>query len=149
MTDQDDVSRLYLSLGRISRAVRREAHDAPVGHGALSALATLTQFGATRLGALAATEGVSAPSMTRIVGSLERLGLVRRTNDPADGRASLVDATPAGRRLVQVGREARMTALRARVEALSSEQRAVLDEAIPVLEALAAVEPSRAAAGSG
>src|SRR4051794_19989348 len=53
-----------------------------VGHGALSALSTLTKQGPQRLGTLAGIEGVSAPSMTRIVGSLEALGHVRRTPDP-------------------------------------------------------------------
>ncbi len=144
MTGAEEVTRLYVCLGRINRALRREAAT-PVGHGALSVLATLTATGPMRLGALAAAEGVTPPSMTRIVALLERLGHVRRTPDPEDGRASLVDATESGRQLVLVGREARMTALRARVDALPENERERLVEALPALETLAALaEPAAA-----
>jgi DNA-binding MarR family transcriptional regulator len=137
--DAELVGRLYVALGRVDRAVRREAQAAPVGHGALSVLATLTKEGPQRLGALAAAEGVSAPSMTRIVTSLERLGHVRRTPDPQDGRASVVEATAAGQRVVQAGRDSRVAALRQRVDTLSARDRALLSRAVPVLEALGAL----------
>jgi DNA-binding MarR family transcriptional regulator len=48
-------------------------------------------------------------SMTRTVQRLERAGFVRRRRDPADGRATLVESTPAG------------SALRNRVEQLWAE----------------------------
>ncbi|MGI8577734.1 MAG: MarR family winged helix-turn-helix transcriptional regulator [Nocardioidaceae bacterium] len=134
----EDASRLYLALGRLNRALRREAVDAPLGHGALSALATLVQHGTMRLGELAEAEGVSAPSMTRIVTSLEGLGATRRTQDPKDGRAFLVQATPSGRRLVDTGRAVRMRALCERVDSLPEDQREALMAAVPALEALAA-----------
>jgi DNA-binding MarR family transcriptional regulator len=140
LSEPEEASRLYVCLGRINRALRREAESAPVGHGALSALATLTASGPQRLGTLAAAEGISPPSMTRIVASLEDLGHVRRTPDPEDGRAALVEATPSGQQLVLAGREVRMNALRARVAALPDDQRALLAQALPVLESLAAPE---------
>ncbi len=136
MTEHDEAGRLYLTLGRLNRALRREAVDAPVGHGALSALSTLTKQGPQRLGTLAGIEGVSAPSMTRIVASLEDLGHVRRTPDPDDGRAAIVAATESGRDIVLAGREARMQALQLRVDKLSDEQRDRLAAALPVLEEL-------------
>ena len=71
MTAPDEATRLYVSLGRVTRALRRAAAGSPVGHGALSALATLVTEGPMRLGELAAIEGVSPPSMTRIVSTLE------------------------------------------------------------------------------
>jgi DNA-binding MarR family transcriptional regulator len=138
MNGPDEVARLYVCLGRINRALRREAVDAPVGHGALSALSTLTKAGPQRVGTLASVEGVSPPSMTRIVASLEQLGHVRRTPDPGDGRASVVEATDSGRRLVLAGRETMMSALRRRVDELPDPERRLLSEALPVLEALAA-----------
>jgi DNA-binding MarR family transcriptional regulator len=72
------------------------------------------------------------------VGVLEDLGHLRRTPDPDDRRASVVAATTSGQRVVQAGRDSRVTALRARVEALSQEDRDVLRRAVPVLEALGA-----------
>jgi DNA-binding MarR family transcriptional regulator len=52
--------------------------------------------GPARISVLAAAGGVSQPSMTELVGRLEREGLVTRFSDPADGRATLVAITPSG-----------------------------------------------------
>jgi DNA-binding MarR family transcriptional regulator len=139
-SEPGDVSRLYVCLGRINRALRRHGAESPVGHSALSLLATLTAAGPQRLGALAAAEGVSPPSMTRLVASLEKLGHVRRTQDPDDGRAALVEATRSGRQLVLAGRATRMEALRTLLDKLPDDERELLREAIPVLEHL--VDPA-------
>ena len=134
--DATDVARLYLALGRITRAIRRDSSEAQVGHGALSALATLIAEGPQRAGALAATEGVTAPAMTRILNSLEDLGYVVRRPDPADRRASVVAVTPRGRELVTSGRAVRMQVLADRLAALPEPERAALLEVLPVLEKL-------------
>jgi DNA-binding MarR family transcriptional regulator len=55
---------------------------------------------------LAAEFDTDSASMTRTVQRLERAGFVRRHPDPVDGRATLVESTPAG------------MALRGRVEQL-------------------------------
>lgn len=136
-----DAARLFLALGRLTRALRRDVPDAAVGHGALSALRTLTTSGPMRLGALADAEGVSAPSMTRIVDSLEQLGHVRRTPDPRDGRAQLVDATESGAALVTAGRSQLLVALAARLDRLDPASRARLVDALPVLEQLGHEQP--------
>jgi len=62
-----------------------------------SVLAQLDEDGPVRISALAAASGVSQPSMTELVGRLEREGLVTRLSDPQDGRATLVDITASGR----------------------------------------------------
>jgi len=133
-----DDARLYLALGRIYRALRRDAAGAPVGPSALSALASIVAQGPIRLGELAQIKGVAKPSMTRIVAALEDTDAVRRTPDPSDRRATLVEATKAGRRMIEAGRAARMVALRRRMDRLSEADRAVLITAIPALEALTA-----------
>jgi DNA-binding MarR family transcriptional regulator len=89
-----------------------------------------------RLGALAEVEGVSAPAMTRIVASLEELGHVRRTPDPADGRAQLVVVTESGDGLVAQGRSQRLRALARRLERLTPDARERLLAAVTDLEAL-------------
>jgi DNA-binding MarR family transcriptional regulator len=61
-------------------------------------LAQLDDCGPARISALAAAGGVSQPSMTELVGRLEREDLVARFADPRDGRATLVDVTASGRR---------------------------------------------------
>jgi DNA-binding MarR family transcriptional regulator len=59
-------------------------------------LAQLDDDGPVRISALAAATGVSQPSMTELVGRLEREGLVTRLSDPQDGRVTLVDITASG-----------------------------------------------------
>jgi DNA-binding MarR family transcriptional regulator len=132
----DAATRLYVAVGRLVRMLRRTG-TADVSPGALSALSSLVSAGPCRLGDLAAREGVVAPTMTRIVAVLEEGGLVRRTPDPQDGRAVLVAASDAGTALVQGESFARSSALRRRVTALPPADRAALDAALPVLEALA------------
>jgi DNA-binding MarR family transcriptional regulator len=136
MNTPDDATRLYVTLGRLTRVLRRAAAGSNIGHGSLSALASLVSDGPMRTGELATVEGIAAPSMTRIVASLEQQGHVRRTTDPIDGRALVVAATASGRKLVLSGREARITELRKRLTALSDEDRLALEAAVPVLEAL-------------
>jgi DNA-binding MarR family transcriptional regulator len=62
-------------------------------------LALLDKNGPARLSELSATIGVSKPVITHSVGRMAREGLVIRTVDPADGRATLVEITDAGRAL--------------------------------------------------
>ena len=137
-SETGDVVRLYRALGRITRSLRRGARGSEIGHGALSALATLVADDQQRVGALAEAEGVSPPAMTRLVNYLERQGLVVRRPDPTDGRASVVAATETGRDVVLSGRAERLQVLQARCDALSPDDRQRLLAALPVLEALGA-----------
>jgi DNA-binding MarR family transcriptional regulator len=136
VSSAEDTSRLYLAVGRLNRALRRDAPIAVVGHGGLSALATLIQDGPLRAGTLAQAEGVSAPAMTRIVNSLENLGYVAREPDAADGRASVVAATEEGERLILQGRSARLRALQERVDRLPAEHQEALATALTAFEHL-------------
>jgi DNA-binding HxlR family transcriptional regulator len=49
--------------------------------------------GSLRLTALAAAEGMSQPSMTRLVQRLERQGLVQRLGYPCENRVALLSLT--------------------------------------------------------
>jgi MarR family transcriptional regulator, organic hydroperoxide resistance regulator len=55
---------------------------------------------------LAHSCSVEPPTVTRMVGRLEAAGLVTRTPDPGDGRAVLVELTPAGEALREPVRRA-------------------------------------------
>jgi DNA-binding MarR family transcriptional regulator len=138
----DDLpAALYVSLGRIVRALRAENAGSIIGHGGLSVLVTLSNAGSLRIGALAEAEGVAAPSMTRTVNVLESEGLVARAPDPDDGRAQVVALTPAGSALLGSGEEAKLAALRRRLDALSHDERAALEAALPAFARLAEVVP--------
>jgi DNA-binding MarR family transcriptional regulator len=133
--DEDITGRLYLAIGRLSRALRQSGTPGP-GQGAISALATLAHFGQMRLGDLAAREGVAAATMSRIVAALVEMGYVRREADSADRRAWLATLTEEGATLVSGVRSTRMAELGRRIDKLSAADRAILVDALPVLEAL-------------
>ena len=130
-----EAAELYLSLGRIMRALRRAGDAGSLSPGAGSALATLARSGPQRLGDLAAAERVTAPTMSRIVASLEQSGHVARTPDPRDKRASELSATEQGRSLVNGLTSERIQHLARVLDRLEPGQRKAAGEALDALEA--------------
>lgn len=87
-------------------------------------LSTLDRHGAQRVGDLAGHERIAQPTMTGLVGRLEREGLVTRSADPQDRRAALVEITGQGQAALQ-GYRAHATA--ALSQALGQMSQAELD----------------------
>lgn len=140
MSDLDTAAVLYVQLGRLVRLLRQESEGTPVGPGGVSAMVTLSRHeNGLRLGELAEVEGVSAPSLTRIVNALADLDLVERAPDPLDGRAQRVALTAAGAAMIATGQDSRVATLRRRVDALDAADRRRLEDALPALDALLAV----------
>ena len=94
-------------------------------------------------GEVAARVLVTTASMTAVLDTLERRGLLRRTPDPADRRRVLVDITGAGRALVDAFLP-EMAALQSTVfEPLDASDRELLLELLTELEERSrAVDPS-------
>jgi DNA-binding MarR family transcriptional regulator len=90
-----------------------------------------------RQGDLAELMKMSAPSMTRLVEILEEAGWVERRRDPADQRCLLLALSPVGVKTLETLREESATALSEGLAELSSEERAALAAAVPVLRKLA------------
>lgn len=91
-------------VATLSRRLRRGYAKAlgPLGltpHQA-RALRAIEQDGPLRLGALADRLRIGPRSVTDVVDGLEAAGHVQRQPDPDDRRATVVAATPGGRRLV-------------------------------------------------
>jgi DNA-binding MarR family transcriptional regulator len=107
----------------------------------LSAMSVVALAGPIGVGALAAAEGVSAPTMSRLVDALERDGLVRRRPDAEDARGVLVTVTPKGRRTLQRGRERRLRALTERLHGLSADELTAVSGAAELIERLASERP--------
>jgi DNA-binding MarR family transcriptional regulator len=103
----------------------------------LSALSVVVFGGPLTIGELAAAEQVRVPTMSRLVGTLEADGLLRRVLDPSDRRVVRVEATAAGRTLLHAGRRRRVAALAADVARLTPKERRSVLDAIPLLEKLA------------
>jgi len=103
---------------------------------ALLTLATLDRRGALRLTELAASEGIPQPSMTVLVTSLERAGLVERRGDPGDRRVVHVAITDAGAAFVRVRLDVTAQPLARAMARLSPEEAATIIAAAPVFERL-------------
>jgi DNA-binding MarR family transcriptional regulator len=102
-------------------------------------LATLARSGPCRLTALAASEGVTQPAMTQLVGRLAEAGLVARCADPDDGRVVSVELTQEGRDLVARRRAVRAERLSVLMARLSQADQEALAAALPAISALARV----------
>jgi DNA-binding MarR family transcriptional regulator len=106
-----------------------------------AALATIEREGPLTPSALADRERIQRPTVTRVVARLEQLGLVTRTPDPSDARASQVAITRAGATLLKRIRTRKNEYLARRLRGLAPAELATLDRAAAILERLLA-EPS-------
>jgi DNA-binding MarR family transcriptional regulator len=114
---------------------------------AAAALATLARSGPSRLTALAASEGVTQPAMTQLVDRLQRMGLLDRVPDPADGRVVQVRITEDGLALLVRRRAVRAERIASLLERLSPAERALLAGALPAMDALANAQHTGGRAG--
>src|SRR4051794_27490460 len=136
LTDVELAARLRMTLGRLHRRVRQHGPQG-LSSSQASTLSSVEALGPVRLGDLAAHEGVTAPTQSRLVASLEQQGLLRRMPDPEDRRATLLAITPQGRRQLEQLRGERSAFLVSQIATLTDEQRAALVAALNALEALA------------
>jgi DNA-binding MarR family transcriptional regulator len=123
-------------LVRLVRALRHQGSTA-LTPSQISALATLEELGPLRISALATVESVGAPVATRVVATLEELGLIGRTVDVDDKRAWLVELTDLGRATLATVWGERTVGLSSRIDRLSSAERSKLEAALPALEKIA------------
>ena len=126
------ATEIRLLVGRLARRLRQEG-TAGLTPSQLSALASVERLGPLQLGDLARVESVAPPTLTRAIARLEDQGLLRRHPDPADGRAVLVETTPAGRRALRDLRRARTAFLAERLATLSEDDRMVVAKAVGLL----------------
>ena len=116
------AEKLHSAALLLLRRLRTEGDARGISPPRLSALSVVVDAGPIGIGALAAAEGVSAPTMSRLVDGLERDALVKRTADPDDARGVLVRPTVRGRRIRTEGRRQRIRVLAADLQPLSREE---------------------------
>lgn len=126
---------MRLAIARTARRLRQEA-GVELSPSLAAALATVQRHGPLTPSELAERERVQRPTATRIVGRLADAGLVERTADPADGRVSLVSATPKGIALLRRLRGRKNAYLARRLRDLEPQEIATLDRAAEILERL-------------
>jgi DNA-binding MarR family transcriptional regulator len=132
---------LHRALSKLISILRRgdpsgaAANDLTLAQ--LSILVTLLDQGPIRMTDLAAHERVRTPTTTVAIRRLEKIGLVKRSRDPSDLRAVLVDITPRGRAVHAESLANRRAALAAMLSQLPRPDLNTLMTALPPLERLA------------
>jgi DNA-binding MarR family transcriptional regulator len=127
--DTDLAARLRMAMVRTTRRMRQEAG---------------TDLTPSQAASLASIERIKRPTATQVIARLEAAGLVERTADPADGRATLVSATKAGTDLLRRVRSRKNAYLARRMRDLDAADIAALERAADVLERMLEHEDGRA-----
>jgi len=135
------AARLRIAVTRLHRRLRQQAAGGLTPSQA-SALVGVEHLGSPTLGALAARESVQPPTMTKVVGALEDLGLVTRVTDPSDRRVARLTITPAGSNTLREIRSLKTAFLADRLHRLETADRLALDHLTELLEHLVDMDES-------
>jgi DNA-binding MarR family transcriptional regulator len=127
------ADRLHSAAIHLLRRVRQQDVASGIGPAQLSALSVLVFAGPKTLGELAAAEQVKPPTMSRIVAGLARSRLAEIRKDRHDARRLHIHATRKGTRLLQRGRQRRISYLAAQLRGLSARELAQLGRAAQIL----------------
>lgn len=134
-----------MAITRMARRLRQASGmGGEISPTLAAALATIERTGPLTPSALAERERIQRPTATRVVTQLEAMGLVTRTPDPSDARASHVAITRAGTTLLKRIRSRKNEYLARRLRELTTAELATLDQASAILERLLADEPPNA-----
>jgi DNA-binding MarR family transcriptional regulator len=131
---EDLADRLHSAAIHLLRQVRVEDAATGIAPARLSALSVLVFGGAMSLNDLARAEQVRPPTMSRIVDALEAEGLARRTVNPQDRRAIVVEATEKGTAILWQGRKRRVKFLAKRLLRLSEAERKQIELAVQAIQ---------------
>lgn len=139
----DDLLRLLMGAHALTRIASLETrNEAPAAQ--WRTLALLRDHGPQRLGDLATLSRVTQPGMTRLTAQMVDAGLLARSTDPTDSRASILSLTDAGAAALQEWLALLADTLAPRFADLDDEDRAALRRAADILSAVAAPkEPAR------
>jgi len=104
---------IFAVMMSVGRRMRQRRPDDTVDFAVLPVLKTLDHNGPMRVTALAAELGLDASTVSRHAQALEGRGLIERSSDPDDGRASRVAVSSAGSDCLHAIGETRRAELRA------------------------------------
>src|SRR3954451_15115341 len=124
-TAEDALMSLMMALGR--RLRQRQPGDV-IDYSAVPLLKVLMHQGPTRLSTLAQILGLDASTVSRHARQLEDRGLLERTGDPDDGRASRVAVSEKGNTCLAKGFETRRQLLTHALDDWTEEERDTLRE---------------------
>jgi len=133
--NREELTRLRMTLGRLGRILRQQNDDG-LSYALISLLFNIGRNEPVSAGDLAASEGVSPPSVTRSLNRLIELGFVSRVPDPADRRTALIRLTPSGAAEREQVLKSREMWLSEHLDRLTKDQLDKLLAALPALERL-------------
>jgi DNA-binding MarR family transcriptional regulator len=133
-TPDELPARLHSAALHLLRRLAQEDRATGVSAPRLSALSVLVFGGPRTIGSLATLEGVTPPTMTRLVAAMTVDGLVERLPDDADRRIVRVAATDRGRTLLLAGRDRRVATLAGMLDPLTPKERRRLASAAEIIE---------------
>ena len=135
--DQDGVIRLRRVIGKLARQLNASSTGEGLTPSQASVLGLVVARGQVSLAELAELESLHPTMLSRVVGRLQEMELIRRIPDPADLRSASVGATAAGKRVDQRVKEQRAAIVSQCISRLAAPQETALTNALPALEALA------------
>lgn len=130
----DLADQLHSAAIHLLRQLRKEDDASGLSAPRLSALSVVVFGGQLTLGELARAEQVKPPTMTRIVTGLEKEGLIKRKDDPNDGRLTHIEATAKGRKILVAGRARRVQKLASAVGRLEAAELAELRRGVQLVD---------------
>ena len=131
------ASDLRMATFRLARRLRAQRAVDTMSDGQFAVLAHLKIHGPQTLTQLAERENVTAPSMNRIVNSLEDSGWLTRTADDTDRRKVNIAVTETGRAVVEETVRRRNAWLEAALADLAPAERALLADAAQLMRQVA------------
>jgi DNA-binding MarR family transcriptional regulator len=135
---RETANRLRVAIGAFKRRVREASAEGELSIPQLTALSRLDRLGPVTTAELARREQISPQAMGATISSLEKLGLVARSADVADGRLSILGLTPEGLAAVRSGRDAVVDQIVVVLdESFTDEETEILAAAAPLIERLA------------
>ncbi|ACU73427.1 transcriptional regulator, MarR family [Catenulispora acidiphila DSM 44928] len=136
-TEPSELENLLAGLNRLIRRRLRAGLPLPRLRGAEVELLRLVRgHPGLRVSEAAKELGLAGNSVSTLVKGLAELGMLERSADPGDGRATLLHTTPEAEKRLQEWQDRRSVLVRAHIERLSRADRAALDAALPALRAL-------------
>jgi DNA-binding MarR family transcriptional regulator len=135
---RETAGRLRVAVGAFRRRVREASAAGELSGPQLTALSRLDRQGSMTTAELARREQISPQAMGATIASLEDLGLVARSADPADGRRSILSLSPEGLSAIRSGRNALVDRITAVLEeSFTAAETEVLAAAAPLIQRLA------------
>jgi DNA-binding MarR family transcriptional regulator len=143
---RDDLTDAVLGLSRALvgialRSVAEESHDLTLVQ--FRTLATLSDRGSLRVADLASELGVNSSTATRMASRLRHKGLIARSTDPGDRRATRLAITPAGEAVVRAVTARRQAVISRIARRIPDDRRAAMVEAMQAFTEAAGAGPEQ------